>query len=421
MAPGRGTAWIVKRKGWALLLVALLVALTAGAVAIPRFLARTPRTRSEGLDDLYLAWNEFNARRYDRAAAILDRRAGTARPTGLDWMLRARIAEAQGRLSDALDDLKKISDSDPISAQAWLKAGQIEIARHHAGPAEAALRRSIAINPDQLQTHRELAYLYATQRRKADCDAQFRALSQRMTMGYVLAFVWCQNFCDIWDPNESGTVLEKFVAEDPSDRWSRLALAASYFLKHQLDTALATLAPLADSDVDAQVLRVKIAIEKGDIETASALARGGPADEARLNVLRGQLALNTGDPRRATDLFRAAVEKDPESRHAIHGLGMSLKRLNDPDADRWLQLAARHDALRRTIVDSVTTLQTDPRLFTRLGTLCEALHRDEEARVWYHIAIERDPLDTEAQQGLTRVAPGEVPRRPSTTSTREYY
>ncbi len=35
--------------------------------------------------------------------------------------------------------------------------------------------------------------------------------------------------------------------------------------------------------------------------------------------------------------------------------------------------------------------------------MCESLNRREEARAWYRLAITRDPLDTQAQQGLTRV------------------
>jgi tetratricopeptide (TPR) repeat protein len=119
---------------------------------------------------LHSALNEFNAERYDQASAFLDRRARAVAPTSLDWVLRARIADAQGRLADAREDLKHIPDSDLISSQAWLKAGQIEVKRHRASAGEAAYQRALKLNPDQVQAYRELAYLYALQRRKAECD-----------------------------------------------------------------------------------------------------------------------------------------------------------------------------------------------------------------------------------------------------------
>ncbi len=354
-------------------------------------------------DLLQSAWNEFAAQRYDRANSFLDRRAREVTPTPLDWMLRARIAESQGRLVEALGHLKHIADTDSIAAQAWLKTGQIELARHRAGAAEAAYLHSLKINPDQIQTRRELAYLYAIERRKGECDAQFRALSRLMPMGYVLAFAWCQNYCGIWDPGEAGKVLTGFVAQDPTDRSSRLALAKSYQLSNKFAEAEDTLAPLGSSDPDARALRALMAIERGDIATALELARAEPADHLRLNCLRGQLALHQADARRAATCFRLALKSDPEERDAIHGLGTALRQLGDPRAKELLDRAARLDKLKRTIIDSVSTLQSDLRLFCTLGTLCESLGRVEEARVWYRIAIERDPLDSEAQRGLTRV------------------
>jgi predicted Zn-dependent protease len=381
----------------------LIVVAAIGALASRRLWRRGPQPGSARLDLLYAAWNEFNAKRYDQATAMLDRRAAEVAPTPLDWMLRARIAESRGELTEALAHLKKIPDSDPIGAQAWLKAGQIELARNRARAAEAAYRQSLKLDPEQIQPHRELAYLYANQLRKADCDAQFRALARRMPLGYILAFAWCQSYCRIWDPNEARKVLSRFVAEDPEDRWSRIALATSFQLTDQLDQAESVLRPLPESDPDARALRIQIAIDRGDIAAAEDLARGGPADHVRLNALRGQLALHSNQPRQAATLFRAALRQDQEDRDSIQGLGMALRTLGDPECKKYLQIAARHDRLKRLIQDSVTSLQTDTKIFDKLGELCESLDRRLEARAWYQLAIGRDPLDSQAQQALTRL------------------
>ena len=126
---------------------------------------------------LMAAWTEFNAKQYDRATGILNERAAKTTPTPLDWMLRARIAEAQQKFDLALEHLKKIPDSDATAGQAWLKAGQIELARHHLRASEAAFLRSLALDPEIIQVNRELAYLYALERRKKEADVQFRALA----------------------------------------------------------------------------------------------------------------------------------------------------------------------------------------------------------------------------------------------------
>ena len=261
---GRSARWKANLR-WAAVGLLLTILTIAGVTAF--------RTRREGqsrdprrLDLLYAAWNEFNARRYDQAAAILDRRATQASPTALDWMLRARIAESQGRPDEAIDSLKKIADTDAISAQAWLRIGQIEHSRHRARAAEAAYRHAETLDPNLVQTHRELAYLYALQRRSAECDAEFHTLARLMSLDHVLTFAWCQNYCRIWDPRECRKVLTAFLSEDPDDRASRLALTTSFQLTNQLDDAEEVLRALPDSDPDARALRAQFAIERGEIE-----------------------------------------------------------------------------------------------------------------------------------------------------------
>jgi tetratricopeptide (TPR) repeat protein len=403
MGSGRDNRLSGSRKRWVLLIVLLLVTVVVGAVAAPRLWVRASPKNPQHLDLLYAALNEFNAKHYEQASAILDRRTAAVEPTSLDWMLRARIAEAQGRLDEALDYVKHIPESDPISAQAWLKAGQIELARGQARAAEAAYLHALTLNADQIQSYRELAYLYAIQRRKAVCDAQLRALDQRMAMGYVLAFTWCQNSCGIWDPREAGKVLRRFVDVDPSDAPSRLALAVSYRLTNDIETAEATLRLLPETDPDARALRVQLAIDKGEIAEAEKLLQGGPPDHPRLNVLRGQLALNVRQAAKAVACFRAALRHEPDDRDAIHGLGVALQSIGDPEAKAFLELAARHDQLKQIILNSVTTLESDQKLFYKLGEACESIDRTPQARIWYRLAVERDPLDTRAQRALNRL------------------
>jgi tetratricopeptide (TPR) repeat protein len=401
MASGRGNRRSRKRQRWAALLVALMIAIVIGAVAA--FRLRSSPKAPQRLDLLYAAWNEFNAKSYDRATAILDRRAAEHEPTPLDWMLRARIAESQGRLIEALGHLKHIPDEAPISSQAWLKAGQIELVRHNARGAEAAFRRSLVLNPDQIQSYRELAYLYAVQRRREECDAQFRSLANRINLDHVLAFAWCQNYCRMWDPNEARPVLSRFVEFDHDDRQSRLALATNLRLANLLDQAEAALGPLPDSDPEARALRAEIAIDEGEIDTAQMLAREGPADHVRLNAIRGRLALNNKSAARAADYFRAALRQDPEDHDSIQGLGLAMRLIADPHAGEFVDAALRYDKFKRALQGSTSTIDTDPKLFYKLGEHCESIHRTAEARVWYELAIKLDPLDTHAQEALSRL------------------
>src|SRR4051794_2033890 len=190
MKPGRRSARWKGNLRWVAIGLFLTI-LTCGGVAALRARRDGPSRDPRRLDLLYAAWNEYNARRYDRASAILDRRATDASPTALDWMLRARIAESQERPAEAVDYLMKIGDHDAISAQAWLRIGQIEHSRHRARAAEAAYRHAVMLDPNLVQAHRELAYLYALQRRSAECDAEFHSLARLMSLDHVLTFAWC--------------------------------------------------------------------------------------------------------------------------------------------------------------------------------------------------------------------------------------
>ena len=109
--------------------------------------------------------------------------------------------------------------------------------------------------------------------------------------------------------------------------------------------------------------------------------------------MRGELELGGADPRRAADYFRAALRADPEDRDALHGLGMALRTLGDPQARKYLEIADRHDKLRRLIQDSVATIQTDPRLFFKLGRSANRSSGSMRPRPGIQLAIRRDPLD----------------------------
>jgi tetratricopeptide (TPR) repeat protein len=399
-------SWLAgKPERLGLAIAFVVIVMGAGGYAAPR-LAHwfgRPKTHSARLDLLQAALAEFNAKRYAQATALLDQKAALIEPTALDWMLRAHIAQALGRVEDALEHLKQVADHDPLGSQARLEAGQIELARGHARAAEAAFLKVVELNSANIQAHRELAYIYGLQRRKRDCDEQFGALARLMAFDYVLAFGWGQNNCGIWDPQEAISLLKKFVTSDPDDRWSRLALAGNYRLAGQFDQVAQVLEPLGEDDADARAIRVQAAIDRVDLDAAARLARNGPADHVRLNALRGSLALQAGAAAQAVEHFRAGLRSDPNDRDSLFGLGTALSRLKDPAAAEYLRVASLHDRMKRIIVECGNSRRIDLKVFPRLGELCESLGRPDQARVWYQVAIGWDPLDSESQARLRRL------------------
>src|SRR5262249_47487945 len=110
MGPGDGDRRSRNHKRWTLRIILLLVVIAAGTSAARRAWRRTPAQSPSHLQLLYNALSEFDAKRYDAATAMLDRRQSEVAPTPLDWMLRARIAEAQGHPAEALGWLEQIPD-----------------------------------------------------------------------------------------------------------------------------------------------------------------------------------------------------------------------------------------------------------------------------------------------------------------------
>src|SRR5690348_10233786 len=88
------------RKRWTLAIVLVLIAFSLGAIAARRTWLRGAGQDPQRLGLLYEAWKAFDAKHLAEAIELLDRRAAEVEPSSLDWMLRGRIAEAQGKPED---------------------------------------------------------------------------------------------------------------------------------------------------------------------------------------------------------------------------------------------------------------------------------------------------------------------------------
>src|SRR3954454_1779278 len=91
---------------------------------------------------------DFQAGRYDRVEAALARLGRLRSPTPQDWYLKAKLAMTKERTDEALADLARIPDADPLGAMARLRAGQIELRRNRWRSAEAALRAAVRLDPN---------------------------------------------------------------------------------------------------------------------------------------------------------------------------------------------------------------------------------------------------------------------------------
>ena len=361
------------------------------------------RPTSPGADEVWAqAEADLHARRFERVEAAVARLARLREPTPLDWMLRAQLAVALERPDEALAELAQVPDSHYMAAQARLLAGQIELRRDRMRFAEEQLRDGIRIDPGLIQAHRELIYICGLQLRRAEINAEFRALSSLTDLPFQEVFHWCMLRNESWEPSEAGPMLAKCVAADPGDRWSRLALSENNRRMGLLDEADSAVAPLAADDPEAIAARARIAFDRHEMDRAERLLASGPVDNPVLARLRGRWALSRRDARTALSHFRIAYAADPDSREALFGLIGALQMLGDEQAAAPLRRTAAWRERFASLIQRGGTKagRDDPELPCQFGDVCAALHYDAEARAWYKVAIARDPLDSRAQQAL---------------------
>jgi tetratricopeptide (TPR) repeat protein len=362
------------------------------------------------------AQQDFSAGRYELVESALGRLGQLRAPTPLDWFLRAQLALYRNNIDQALLDLARVPDDHYMAAQARLLAGQTELRRNRVRLAEELLRHALNLDPRLVQAHRELIYIYGMQLRRREVGAEFTALANLKELTFENVFHWCLLRNNSWEPGEAVQSLSSYVAADPADRSSRLALAENYLRMDRLDDAESTIAGLARDDSEAVELRARIALERQDLDQADHQLDLGRVGDPLVARLRARLALSRGDVKSAVANYRASYAADPDNRESTFGLVAALERSGEKQAANALrETAGKLDRLNSLIQRAaLPAARGDAGLMRQLGAACAALDRKGEARAWYKLAIDLDPLDSESQQALFRLNdPGQINPRPS--------
>jgi tetratricopeptide (TPR) repeat protein len=351
------------------------------------------------------AESDFMAGRYDRVDSALARLRRLREPTPLDWFLRAQLAMVRDNIDEVIEDLARVPDEHYMASQARMLAGQTELRHDRVRRAEEMFRAALKLDPRLVKAHRELIFIYGMQVRRSELSDEFMALSKLSELTFDSVFHWGLLRNNSWEPGELVTTLAKYVAADPSDRWSRLALAETYRRMDRFDDAESAIAPLPAGDPRVIELRARIALDSEGQEEAERLLAQGPADDPLLARLRGRLALSRRDVKAAVANFRIAYAADSEDRDTLFGLIAALELAGDkPAALPLREHVGRLDRLNSLIQRaSVHDARTNAGLLRELGAACAALGRRAEARAWYKLAITLDLFDTESQQALFRL------------------
>jgi tetratricopeptide (TPR) repeat protein len=368
-------------------------------------------TRARPIDLIRDVEANLQAGRWEEARACVNRLERIRPPTPQDRLLRARVASAVGDEPGALEELGTITEDPELGAKALYLIGLTERQRQRVRHAEAAYRKALERDPNLLKARKELIFILGMQFRRREVDAAFKAMARVTPLTQYDLYTWGLTHYVVWGP-DSAHALESYIAADPDDRYSRLALATLLLAQPGQEAKVAeVLAPLPQDDPDVLALRIEQALNMGRVEEAAAMIAKAPSEDARLARLRGRLAIGRGDRAAAVRYYRQALSDEPYDRVSLSELGKALLLQGDrAGAEVFLARARQLDEVYNLITRIGKPKQDveSPDL-DRIARACEAAGLNDEAQGWYMLAIGRNPLDPDAQRGLHRLRPSAAP------------
>ncbi len=330
-----------------------------------------------------------------RAAAIETLRSELARL----WPPAIPSAAEHDRI---IAQVTAIARPVPVAPLARLRAGQLERGRHRVRAAEADFLDALKLDPTLAQARRELIYIYGMQLRREAMREQFYKLAELVPPTFHDALLLGLSRNVNWEAAEAAGILAEYVQADPDDRVSRLALARHLQTLNRFEEVETTLAPLAENDPAVLEIRAQTALAQGDLRAATDFAAKGTVDAPELAFVRARLAAARRDWPTAIGYYRAMLADDPHSREGLRGIAQALTaKGNAAEAKPYRDAAQAADRLGHLVDQAgVSGASRNLELIHQLGAACLDAGLFPEARIWYRLAIQNDPLDTRAQQGL---------------------
>jgi tetratricopeptide (TPR) repeat protein len=321
-------------------------------------------------------------------------------------LLSAQLDLARNRFDEGISHLNLIPDQSELAPRARFQAGQVELRRNRLKQAETYYLKAMSLDPKAVRPRRELVYIYGMQSRFRELAKQFPELGRLVSLTPDDVILWCLSRSLSWRPEEITEDLRRFVEADPTDRWSRLALAENLFRRQYLDEASQVIEPLPLEDPDVRAFLARLAMERGEIDRAEALVKEGPEAHAGLARLSGKLFLHRHNGKEALRQFRLSYAADPDHRETLNGMAQSLLLLGRPeDAKPFQKLTKDYDALG-VLIEKLASKGTlrEPSFYRQLGAAYEAVGRLDEAKAWFQLVIITNPLDIESQKALFRIS-----------------
>jgi len=238
--------------------------------------------------------------------------------------------------------------------------GLVELQRGNFERARQLLTRARRLNPDVAQPHHALGVL-AERERRPDLASRSYYEALRVDPGFAPSRSNLAHLLYDGGLYEDALVqFKRLVEVAPDAIVAHVGLASTLLHLERVSEAsevIANAVSAAPDDPELGILVARLEIRRGEFDAA--IARLTPLTHARTDLAVHALAwlaaaeVAHGRPNRAVGAAERAIALAPDDALASYALGVSLKKLGDPGAQRWLERASALSPGLRVALDSV--------------------------------------------------------------------
>jgi len=288
--------------------------------------------------------------------------AGTAPlpPKALALNEAGVAALAAGDLETADARFSLALEYNPKFVDALTNQGLVELQRGNFERARQLLTRARRLNPDVAQPHHALGVL-AERERRPDLASPSYYEALRVDPGFAPSRANLAHLLYNGGLYEEALLqFRRLVEVAPDAAAARVGLAATLLHLQRIDEAREVIRGALESapeDPELAILAARLDIRDGAFEAA--IARLTPLTHSRSELAVHALSwlaaaeVARGEPHAAVAAAERALALAPDDALASYALGVSLKKLGDPAATRWLERASALSPGVRVVLDSV--------------------------------------------------------------------
>jgi len=285
-------------------------------------------------------------------SAPLPAKAIDLNQAGVEALAAGDLETADARFALALE-------YNPHFVEALTNLGLVELQRGNFERARQLLSRARRLNPDVAQPHHGLGVL-AERERRPDLASEHYYEALRVDPGFSPSRSNLAHLLFDGGRYEDALVqFKRLIEVAPLDPHAHAGLAATLLHLERIDEAVDVVSnalAFAPEEPELLILAARVEIRSGQF--AEARARLEPLSQERTDIAVNALAwlataeLAQGDARAAVRSAQRAIALSPNDALASFALGMSLKKLGDPGAQRWLARASALSPGVRVALDS---------------------------------------------------------------------